>query len=739
MTQYLFPVLYLLIGWCFGYQFLKIFLPQLFRIIEEKNFSRKTIELNNWMITIPSSFLIGILLLTWITYLFAYLFHKTIKPLFYGNIISILLVLILILFKLFFNKKIYLLDTIIKFIKQLNKQNLKKFLNNYWLETIFLLGIIFISSFIMFHTFHIKDKNIYIGYSVFSDFGPHLAMIRSFSFGSNFPTEYPHFADGHIRYHFLFQFLAGNLEFLGLRLDQAFNIPSILALVSFLMLLYSFAVLITRKKWIGIITVILFFFRSSFAFLTYFGELPNKSFQAAISSVLTNDRFIGNTLHEDWGLWSQNIYVNQRHFAFSLGIFLLFLILMFPLFDKMIQNLKQTVKSVKPIKSWFFEFLIKSDAWSVKSWGRCLTLGIILGLIAFWNGTVLIATLIVLFFLAVFSKHRIEFFNIAILAIIITYLEVLFFVGSNSNIINPTLTFGFLANGSNLKGVLKYYIELFGIMPFLLIPAIFFASPSKKWLGFTFFMPFLFANIVKLTPDISLNHKFIIISILLLNIIIAEFLYNLFTGNFVEKKNKNISIKENNVNHNITNCNNIVLEAPVEKKKPLFFYSQIIIPIIMKFLSVILLIILIITGIIDFFGLYNKNIAPDKTFVVNINDPVLIWVKNNTNPNDIFLTDVYCIHPILLAGRKIFYGWPYFSWSAGYDTETRKKIVAQIYGGTDIQQIKELIKRNNIRYIVVEDGNRQSTDYQLNEKIISQNFELVYNNSWPNISIYKAY
>jgi len=40
--------------------------------------------------------------------------------------------------------------------------------------------------------------------SVFSDFAPHLAVIRSFSFGSNFPTEYPHFADGTIRYHFLF-------------------------------------------------------------------------------------------------------------------------------------------------------------------------------------------------------------------------------------------------------------------------------------------------------------------------------------------------------------------------------------------------------------------------------------------------------------------------------------------------------------------------------------------------------
>jgi len=67
-----------------------------------------------------------------------------------------------------------------------------------------------------------------IGWSVSSDFSTHLAVIRSFSYGSNFPSGYPHFADGNMRYHFMFMFLAGNLEFLGLRLDWAFNLPSIL-------------------------------------------------------------------------------------------------------------------------------------------------------------------------------------------------------------------------------------------------------------------------------------------------------------------------------------------------------------------------------------------------------------------------------------------------------------------------------------------------------------------------------
>ena len=66
-------------------------------------------------------------------------------------------------------------------------------------------------------------------------------MMRSFSKGNNFPTEYPHFGGQDVKYHFMFQFLVGNLEFLGIRLDFAYNIESVLALLGFLMLLYSIA------------------------------------------------------------------------------------------------------------------------------------------------------------------------------------------------------------------------------------------------------------------------------------------------------------------------------------------------------------------------------------------------------------------------------------------------------------------------------------------------------------------
>lgn len=63
-------------------------------------------------------------------------------------------------------------------------------------------------------------------------------MIRSFSLHDNFPTQYPHYGGADVKYHFMFQFLAGNLEYLGLRIDWAFNWISATSLWSFLVLLY---------------------------------------------------------------------------------------------------------------------------------------------------------------------------------------------------------------------------------------------------------------------------------------------------------------------------------------------------------------------------------------------------------------------------------------------------------------------------------------------------------------------
>ena len=153
-------------------------------------------------------------------------------------------------------------------------------------------------------------------------------MIRSFSGGTNFPTSYSHFAGEDIKYHFMFQFLVGNLEFLGMRLDFAFNIPSLLGMVSTFLLLYVFAVKLTGKRPVGYLAGIFFAFRSSFGVFRYLAERPRG--KGVWEAFTEHSEFIGYTPNEDWGLWNLNVYCNQRHLAFSLGVLLLVLILFTP-------------------------------------------------------------------------------------------------------------------------------------------------------------------------------------------------------------------------------------------------------------------------------------------------------------------------------------------------------------------------------------------------------------------------
>ena len=56
-----------------------------------------------------------------------------------------------------------------------------------------------------------KVSQILVGSKIWSDFSSHLPLIRSFSWGNNFPPEYTIFPGETIRYHFLFYAMVGIL------------------------------------------------------------------------------------------------------------------------------------------------------------------------------------------------------------------------------------------------------------------------------------------------------------------------------------------------------------------------------------------------------------------------------------------------------------------------------------------------------------------------------------------------
>ena len=492
-------VIFIILGWYNGYFFLRKLIPSIFDYSKTKDLFGRPVKLSGWMVVIPASFLTGTLLITWLTYICAYIFRNT-NPMLYANIFSISIFLIIAVVITIRNRKKYSESlksiNVITSSKKLFRQKLKNFAISNSIELFYIAVFFLVWTYLMFRSFFIKDGTIYIGHSVFSDFGPHLAVIRSFSYGSNFPTQYPHFVAGDIRYHFLFQFLVGNLEFLGLRLDWAFNIPSILSIMAFLVLLYSFTVLVLGEKKIAALTGILFFFRSSFAFFTHISGM--NSFKEFFDNLKTITSHIGKTQNENWGLWSQKVYVNQRHLPFGMGIMMLMLIITLPLFKKMVRRLHKIKRNNEEsgnssyVRLWFKEFFLSADAWRPKHPIHALVAGILLGLVGFWNGSVIIAILPVLCIMAIMSKHRLEYLFIATLSLLLVFVQTSFFI-KGSSIVSPKLFFGFLANTGGLPQDLSmyykvhglwstlqlfikllpytfnFYIELLGLLPFIIL------------------------------------------------------------------------------------------------------------------------------------------------------------------------------------------------------------------------------------------------------------------------------
>jgi|SRR5687768_7067276 len=268
-----------------------------------------------WVIRWPLAFLSGALLVTWATYLVASLLRHTSSPMAAANLIVLGLLGI---------------AHAGAFLRRSMRGGRGLSLNagnseipaRRWIDiTVTATGLV-LGAILMFHTCRIVGDTLVLGRTAFGDLNIHLGMARSFSAGDNFPTGYVAFASNDIRYHFMFYFLVGNLEFLGLPLDWAINLPSILSFTSVLMLLHAVGSVVIRDARAGGLTVLFLLMRSSPAAFVYFSQLPGSVIDK-FAAVVRTDTYIGITNHENWGIWNLNVYVVERHFAFAFGIVLI--------------------------------------------------------------------------------------------------------------------------------------------------------------------------------------------------------------------------------------------------------------------------------------------------------------------------------------------------------------------------------------------------------------------------------
>lgn len=529
---------------------------------------------------------------------------------------------------------------------------------------LFILFFIF-SFWLMFHTFSYQNGSMMIASKAWSDFASHIPLIRSFSFGANFPPEYPIFPGEPIRYHFLFYALVGLLEKTGLRIDFALNILSVLGFTFLLSMIYFLAKKIFSSKSVAILSVIFFLFNGTTSFVYFLKEHPlSLNF---INEIITNSKFPSFAPYGEGivsAFWNMNIYTNQRHLAasYALSLFIIYIFLL-PVFKNKKIDYKISV-----------------------------ILGIVLGLSYFLHMAVFLMTIIVIFFLSILFK-KIKFSGILILIFAGLFSLPQYFWQQTGEISSQTskiiFNLGYLISGNlTPQNFINYWFANLGLH-FILIPFGFIFSPLKsKKILIAFLTLFIIGNLFQFSVEIAGNHKFFNYFMIFGNMFSAYFLIYLW------------------------------------KKK-----------IILRILVCILIFSLIFSGIIDFFPIYNDAKMKLEDYPVNKD---ILWIIGNTPPNTIFLNSTYLYDSASLAGRKIFFGWPYFAWSAGYDTSSRGAEITKILGEEDRNIMCKLLKKNNISYIEVNMGRSLDTNLPEISDSILGNFSSIYSNPKNNYNIYQV-
>lgn len=644
-------------------------------------FPRQTTERGNriWVV-LPAAFGMGILMLTWAVYILSWMFSICAgaeHPLFYGNLI-VFLVDILLLSGIFrWKKKKQQKMFVISERMISRKWILKKELLLFGILTVFV-------TWMMFYVFHMKDGILYSGFSVYGDYAPHTAMMRSFSRGNNFPTQYPHYGGQDVKYHFMFQFLVGNLEYLGLRLDLGYNLVSILSLAGFLMVLYGISYRMFKSFWAGAAAIVFFFFRSGTAFWRYLWE----HLQAGdlVRTLEENTAFIGYTTNENWGLWNFNVYLNQRHLAFGL---LMAAVAVWTFMDWVEAGCSHKEQGFLWVRNRFFT----KEAWICRNVDTAILLGLFLGLTAFWNGAALIGGLLILAGLAVFSDGKLDYVICAGLAVLFSELQSKIFV--SGSVMSPSFYWGFLADNKSISGVLWYLVEISGFFFVGMIVAAVFLKRSQRAVLMGCLLPMVFAFLVSLTPDINVNHKYVMISYAFVTV---------FWGWIVR-------------------C--VFLEGKKGWKK----WTG-------RAVAAVLCICLSATGIYDYVIILRDNDSAHR-MTVNMESSLTDWLSANLKKNDLLLTPEYTMNEVTMSGAMLYCGWPYYAWSAGYDTGYRAGQAVLMYTTDDPELLKAAVKQEKITYILFEED-MEFEQQECREDIIRETYPLVYTSEDGRIRIYET-
>lgn len=621
-----------------------------------------------------AAFTSGLLVAGWITYLTALVFARASLPLFWGNLCLFAVAIGVFTWPRWRHKILKSPPAKTEPLWSLPRAPGSDKID--WL----LIAVFFaIATWMMFATLNSSGGKLQIGNNEYSDFGPNTALVQSFGVGHNFPTEYPHFSGERIRYHFLFYFVAGNLEFLGFDPAWSLNLLSILSLLAMLVLVMVLGEVLFQSRIVGRLGAVLFFFFGSLSYIPFFAK--QHSLRAAIHNIFVQRDFLPSIFPyrgELWGVWSQVTYANQRHFAIAIALFLLVLIFLV-LRYRMFFEQRAAVQPAPDAAAAEFITPAKSRA---NVWAGFIFSGVLLGLLPMWNSAVYIAAAAVLALLFVLFPSRLQMIALATSAGVIALPQILYLsTGAGQHAMPSLFHWGYTVEHPTAWNVIAYLGFSFGFKWVLLLVSLIFSTSLQRRFFIAISALVAVAFLFQLTVELLANQKFLHMWAIIVNLFVAYGLWRLWR----------------------LGIGGSALPG--------------------KFAAVVLFLLIVPGGVIDLFPLHNGYWSE----VPFRNDELIEWLKKETEPRDIFLTDRFVNHPILMAGRRVFYGWPYYGWSAGYDATERDRVYRELFENKDPAKVFQLLKNNDIAYVAFDNAVRHGDFIKRpNEQIYAQYFPKVF-------------
>ncbi|HXM29279.1 MAG TPA: 6-bladed beta-propeller, partial [Chthoniobacterales bacterium] len=318
--------------------------------------------------------------------------------------------------------------------------------------------------------------------------------------------------------------------------------------------------------------------------------------------------------------------------------------------------------------------------------------GVLLGALPLWSSPVFTAAAAVLLFLVILFPYRLQVLLLGVLGMVVGLPQLFFLRSGGIAPQQPLFQQGGILNDPTVTRVIAYVGSMVGTKWPVIIVALILAS----WVQWRFFLAlcslFLLTVCTGLSIKTSASYNFLNIWVIVANLFAAYGLWRLW-----------------------------------KLKKS---------PIMGPVTAIALTATIVAGGVIDLFPIRNSS-------YVEVNyekDDLVTWLRKNTKPNDVFLTDRFLTHPVLLAGRKIFLGSN--NSLAGYDLAKREPIYRQMFESKNPRRVHELLKEHHIDYVAFDDGVRNG---QLikdpNEYLYIRYFGKVYDdkeNRYRKLVIYKV-